>query len=55
MGRENEPRLIGKEIKYKGNTTEILNGSFTACKETDDCPPWQLSANKIIHDKEKNE
>ena len=53
MGKENEPRLIGKEIKYKGNTTEILNGSFTACKETDNCPPWQLSANKIIHDKEK--
>ena len=53
MGKENEPRLIGKEIKHEGNTTEIFNGSFTACKETDNCPPWQLSANKIIHDKEK--
>jgi LPS-assembly protein len=26
---------------------------FTTCKKNDDCPPWQLQAEKIRHDKEK--
>ena len=27
--------------------------SFTTCKKRDKCPPWQLSAEKIQHDKKK--
>ena len=26
---------------------------FTACKKTENCPPWELSADKIKHDSEK--
>ena len=50
---ENEPRLSGDRIIYSGNITNISNGVFTACKENDSCPPWQLSAEEITHDREK--
>ncbi len=53
MGPDVEPTLVGKEIKYRGNVTEITDGAFTTCKKTDKCPPWQLSADKITHNKEK--
>ena len=33
--------------------TEVTKGVFTTCKRRDGCPPWELSAKKIIHDKEK--
>ena len=39
--------IINNEIQ-----TEIKNGVFTTCKKRDDCPPWELSAEKILHDKE---
>ncbi len=50
---ENEPRLSGKSVEYKEKITEISNGVFTACKKRDKCPPWELTADKIIHDKNK--
>ena len=50
---DNEPRLTGDEIKHDNNFTVISKGSFTACKKTDDCPPWELSADKIVHDSKK--
>ena len=31
----------------------ITKGTFTTCKKTDNCPPWQLSAEKIQHDTKK--
>ena len=49
----NEPRLIGKKVNFKNNITEISTGKFTACKRTDDCPPWELTADKITHDRNK--
>ena len=49
----NEPRLTGEKIKYSNNITEISKGNFTACKKTDSCPPWQLSAGKITHNIKK--
>ena len=49
----NEPRLKGDKITYDQNITVISNGSFTPCKKTDDCPPWELSADKITHDTKK--
>ena len=49
----NEPRLKGEKIKHINNITEISKGTFTACKKTDNCPPWQLSAEKIKHDSNK--
>ena len=49
----NEPRLKGDKITYDQNITVISNGTFTPCKKTDDCPPWELSADKITHDTKK--
>ena len=33
--------------------SKITKGVFTTCKRNDDCPPWQLSAKEIKHDKSK--
>ena len=49
----NEPRLKGKSIEYNNEITEINKGIFTTCKKTGKCPPWQLSAEKITHNKQK--
>ena len=51
FNKDNEPRLKGKSIIYENNTSEITKGIFTTCKRRDSCPPWQLSAKKIQHDK----
>ncbi len=50
---ENEPRLKGKSIDLNNDKIEITKGVFTTCKRNDDCPPWQLSAEKIVHDRKK--
>jgi len=50
---DNEPRLKGDQIVHDDNFTVITKGSFTPCKKTDDCPPWELSADKITHDTKK--
>ena len=48
---ENEPRLYGNKISSDKNFSKISKGIFTTCKKRDGCPPWQLSAEKILHDK----
>ena len=49
--KENEPRLKGNSVINDNKTTEITKGIFTNCKKRDGCPPWQMSAEKITHDK----
>ncbi len=49
----NEPRLKGNSFINDNNYTEINKGNFTSCKKRDGCPPWQLTAKKIVHDKKK--
>jgi len=51
FNKGNEPRLKGKSVIYDTETTEISKGVFTTCKRRDNCPPWELSARKIQHDK----
>ncbi len=51
FNEKNEPRLKGNSIINNDERTEITKGVFTTCKKRDGCPPWELSANKIIHDK----
>jgi LPS-assembly protein len=51
--KDNEPRLKGNSVRSDSNLTVIKKGVFTSCKRNDDCPPWQLSAKEIKHDKEK--
>ena len=49
---KNEPRFKGNSIKYLNGKSEISKGIFTPCKKTDKCPPWQLTAEKITHNKD---
>ena len=49
----NDPRLKGNSVISEENKTTITKGVFTTCKRNDSCPPWQLSAEKIVHDKNK--
>ena len=51
FNKDNEPRLKGNSITYENSFIEITKGVFTTCKKNDSCPPWQLSAEKIKHDK----
>ena len=51
--KDNEPRLKGKTVSADENQTIVTKGVFTTCKKNDDCPPWQMSAGEIKHDKVK--
>ena len=51
--KDNEPRLKGNSVISVAGETVITKGVFTTCKKNDDCPPWQLSAKEITHDKAK--
>tara|TARA_B100001121_G_scaffold310677_1_gene343846 strand:- start:3464 stop:5842 length:2379 start_codon:yes stop_codon:yes gene_type:complete len=53
FNKDNDPRLKGKSVIYENDKLEITKGIFTTCKKTDSCPPWQLAAEKIQHDKKK--
>ena len=52
---ENDPRLYGVSSVKKGNKIIVNKAIFTNCQKTDDCPPWSLKANEIIHDKDKKQ
>ena len=52
---ENDPRIIGKSSKKRGNLTLVRKGIFTSCKENDTCPPWAIQASEIKHDQNKRE
>ena len=50
---ENEPRLKGRSLTSDERNTIVKKGTFTFCKKREKCPPWELSANEIRHDKLK--
>ena len=50
---ENEPRLKGRSLITDDRNTVVKKGTFTFCKKREKCPPWELSANEIRHDKLK--
>ncbi len=52
-GSENEPRLKGLSLISDQNTTIVKKGTFTLCKRRENCPPWEMSAEEIKHDKNK--
>ncbi len=52
FSKENDPRLKGATLETDNENTIIKKGVFTTCKKNDDCPPWQLSAREITHNKE---
>jgi LPS-assembly protein len=52
---ENDPKIKGVSSIGEGNLTKIKKGVFTSCKDTDNCPPWAISAEQITHDKKKKQ
>ena len=50
---ENEPRLKGRSLISDENKTLVKKGTFTLCKKREGCPPWEMSADEIKHDKQK--
>ncbi|WP_440938940.1 LPS-assembly protein LptD [Candidatus Pelagibacter sp.] len=50
---ENEPRLKGRSLTSDQKNTTVKKGTFTFCKKREKCPPWEMSADEIRHDKEK--
>ena len=54
LGEESDPRFVANDILVKDNNTYLSKGVFTVCKlKKDKCPPWELKAKKIVHDKIK--
>ena len=53
FNQQNQPRLKGKSLINNKAGTKITKGVFTTCRIRDDCPPWQLQAEEIYHDKKK--
>ena len=51
--KKNEPRLKGNSVSSNKEETIVKKGIFTTCKKTDSCPPWQISAEEIRHDRNK--
>ena len=49
----NQPRLKGNTVYSNKENTKISKGVFTTCKKRDGCPPWQISAESIDHNKSK--
>ena len=52
---ENDPRIIAVSAKGDGPNNFFEKGVFTSCKKTDKCPPWKISAEKIEHNKTKQQ
>jgi LPS-assembly protein len=50
-----DPRLYGSSSYSDVNKTVVNNGIFTSCKINDNCPPWSIKAEKITHDKIKQD
>jgi len=50
---QNEPRLKGKSLVSDDHNTIIKKGAFTFCKKREKCPPWEMRADEIRHDKKK--
>ena len=50
---ENEPRLKGRSLVSNEKNTIIKKGTFTFCKKREKCPPWEMRADEIRHDKQK--
>ena len=50
---ENEPRLKGRSLISNNENTIVKKGTFTFCKKREKCPPWEMTAEEIKHDKQK--
>ena len=52
---KNDPRLYGSSSKGDENKTVVNKGVFTSCQKNENCTPWSIKAERVIHDKKKRE
>ena len=53
LGNNNNPRLKSNSISVNDEIVVLKKGTFTTCQKNDNCPPWQLSAREIKHNRVK--
>ena len=52
---DNDPRIVGVSASSNNSVTVINKGVFTSCKQNENCTPWSIKADQIIHNKNKKE
>ena len=51
---DQDPRLMGNTAEITTNISNIDKGVYTTCAlKKGKCPPWKITAKKVIHDKTK--
>ena len=55
INEDNKPRVFANTINVKDNLSTFTKSNFTMCnyRKNDKCPPWELKAGKMTHDKIK--
>ncbi len=55
INKKNKPRVFANTLMIKKDITHFGKSAFTLCnfRKNDKCPPWQLQAKKMKHDKKK--
>ncbi len=53
FNQDNKPRVFSNTINISNNKSKFIKSSFTMCdyREKDKCPPWELTASEMTHDK----
>ncbi len=52
---DNDPRIKGVSSSKTDEITKVNKAVFTSCKKDENCPPWAIQADEIIHDKNKKQ
>ncbi len=52
---DNDPRIKGVSSSKTDEITKVNKAVFTSCKRDENCPPWAIQADEIIHDKKKKQ
>ena len=55
LNKKNKPRVFANIINIKNDKSVFTKSNFTMCnyRKNDKCPPWELKAGKMTHDKLK--
>lgn len=53
--KDNKPRIFSNTVSIKDSNTNFTKSVFTLCnyRKNDKCPPWELVATEMRHDKKK--
>ena len=53
QNKENKPRIFSNTINISNDKSKFIKSTFTMCdyRKDDKCPPWELSASEMTHDK----